>query len=951
MPKDLTALFSPKSVCVIGASRSPDKVGAIILKNIINSKYTGKIFPINPQSETINDLHCFPDVKSLPEIPDLAIIAIPASFVIETLSQIGEKGIKNVVVITAGFKEIGESGAKLEEDIVSIAKKYDLNLLGPNCMGFINNLSSINATFGQPVTQISNLRFITQSGAIASSLFDWCTSTGLGLSEFITLGNKAVLSEFDVLQYFYNQFQKNSAELYPTGLYLESITEGSEFLRITSEIAKNNPLFIIKPGKTKAAAIAMQSHTGAIAGEDSVLDAALTQAGVIRCLTLEDFFDVSRAFAWENAPTGPKVAIISNAGGPAVICADAVGNEGLELAEFDDTIKEQLTKVLPRFASVVNPVDVLGDALADRYAAAAEIILKTNKADSLVVILTPQVMTQIEKTAELIGNLKKYNKPIFCAFMGGSLIAHGEQKLNELKIPVFRFPERAIAAIGVMWRWKKHHDEQQLAVLTTAPEFEIKNDRAKEIISTARKNNQKTLDNFDANEILANSGILTPTTKVISNLTEAREFAEINSWPVVLKYSSPGLLHKKDVGGVVTDISNNWQLEIVWDNFQRKITTFDPDTREKIKVQIQKEILNGIEVIIGIKRDPTFGPVLLFGAGGTFAELIADRNLHLLPINLEQAKTLVDNSKIAKILKGYRGDPSYAMDKIYDFILRLAKIIELNPEISEIEINPLIVTLNHAWAVDGKVVLREGESKPISLPKFQLATTVSHTILASKFHYFVIEPSTPLIYKPGQYISVKVSNQRINLYSIAADEGLPAEVAGQNRFGLLIDTKPGGIGSKFFENLKSGDKITYLGPFGTFTFNPDDNSKNLLLMGTGSGIAPLRSLLDEILKKNQSQASINLYFGLRYPTDIFWNDYFQKLTIQNPNFKYNLVLSKPDDSYHGLTGHITNRVINDFPDASGCTAYLAGNKNMIDEATNLLLAAGCPSSRIYSEKF
>lgn len=944
MPKDLTGLFSPKSICIIGASRSPEKVGGIILKNIINSKYTGKILPVNPNSQTIDDLTCYPDIKSLPETPDLAIIAIPAPYVIDTINQIGEKGIKNVIVITAGFKEIGPDGEKLENDLLITAQKYNLNLLGPNCMGFINNLLPVNTTFGQPVNITGNLRFVTQSGAIAASLFDWCGSTGLGISEFITLGNKTVLSENDILQYFSEEFKKNPDEIHPVGLYLESISNGAEFLKITTEICKKDPVFIIKPGKTKAAAKAMQSHTGAIAGEDPVLDAALTQAGVIRAQTLEDFFDISRAFSWEKPPTGTRVAIISNAGGPAVICADAVVNEGLTMAEFDAQTKEQLINVLPRFASAVNPVDVMGDALADRYAAAAEIILKTDQADALVIILTPQVMTQIEKTAELIGDLKKYNKPIFCAFMGGSLIAHGEQKLNELKIPVFRFPERAISAIGVMRRWKKHQEEQSQTAVNGNGVFEVNNTKTREIISAAQNNNQKTLDNLDSDEILRTSGILTPPTQIVTDLNQAKDFAEINSWPVVLKLSSPGLLHKKDIGGVVTDISNNWQLEIVWDNFKRKIETLEPGLREHVKIQIQKDIINGVEVIIGAKRDPTFGPVLLFGAGGTFAELIEDRNLHLLPVNLEQAKSLVENSKIAKVLNGYRGEPPYAMDKIYDVILRLAKIIELNPEISEIEINPLIVTLNHAWAIDGKVVMREGEAKPIPRPQFKVATTISHTILAAKFHHFVFQPDTPLEFKPGQYLSVKVSNQRINCYSIAGQEG-------DGTFCLLIDTKPGGIGSKFFENVKADNKITYLGPFGTFVFKPDDGAKQLILLGTGSGIAPLRCMIDDLLVKKKITTPINLYFGLRFAPDIFWNDYFQKLTGEYPNFKYKLVLSQPDESWHGASGHITDLLKTDFPNASECGVYLCGNKHMIDEATTLLLGQGCPKERIYSEKF
>ncbi len=943
MSKDLQGLFSPLSVCVIGASRSLEKVGGIILENIINSKFTGKIYPINPNAQSIHDLPCFPDLASLPEVPDLVIVAIPASLVIAELEQIGKKGIKNVVVLSSGFKEAGIEGDKLEKDLINISKIYNLNVMGPNCMGFINNERPINATFGQSVDQPGNLRFITQSGAIAASIFDWCNKTGLGFSEFITLGNKAILNENDILQHFNSSFQRDAQEMHPIGLYLESISDGPEFLRITTDLGKTHPIFIIKAGKTKEAAKAIHSHTGVIAGEDSVIEAALSQANVIRCQTLEDFFDISRSFAWGNAPAGPKVAIVSNAGGPAVICADAIVNSGLTLSEFDDETKKQLTNVLPHFASVLNPVDISGDALADRYAAAAEIILKTDQTDSLVVILTPQVMTQIEKTAELIGGLKKYGKPIFCAFMGGSLIDQGEKKLNELKIPSFRFPERAINTIKIMWQWKKRQEEQKIQS-APSPAIEINNETAKKIIDNAKRNNEKALDNFEANEILKSFGIPTPATEIATELSQAKNFAEIHSWPVVLKLSSPGLLHKKDIGGVVTDISNNWQLEIVWDNYQRKITTLEPSIRDNVKLQIQKEILNGIEVIIGVKRDPTFGPVLLFGAGGTYAELITDRNLHLLPVNLQQAKELVDKSKIASILKGYRGQPAYALDKLYDCIVRLSKIIESNPDIAEIEINPLIVTLNNVWAVDGKIILREGIIKPIAAPPFKIATTLSHEILASKFHYLVFEPVKPLDFTPGQYISIKVSNQRLNCYSIATDEGA-------NKFGLLIDTKPGGVGSKFFENIKVGDKITYLGPFGTFTFKPDDGVKQIIFMGTGSGAAPLRCMIDNFIKNNSLKTPLNFYFGLRFTTDIFWHDYFQKLSEERPFIKYKLSLSQPDESWLGFTGHITEAIKTDFPDASDCAAYLCGSKHMIEEATEILLASGCPKDRIYSEKF
>ena len=711
MGKNLRSLFSPNSIAVIGASSSPEKVGAIILKNIIASKFPGNVYPVNPNAESINGLKCYPNAASLPEIVDLALIAIPAAVVNQVLNEIGEKGIRNVVVYSAGFKEIGSEGKILEDTLIQTSQKYGLNLLGPNCLGFVNKLCPVNATFGQTVHQDGNLRFISQSGALAASLFDYCNSTGLGFSEFITIGNKSVINENDILNYFLEKdaSSKIDDQKHPIGLYLESISNGKEFLEIASKLSQKNPLFIIKPGKTTAAVKAMQSHTGAIAGADNVLDVALNQAGIVRCDTLEDYFDLSRAFAWEKAPEGPRVAIVSNAGGPAVISTDAVLTQGLELVEFDDKTKEKLQQVLPRFASVIDPVDVLGDALADRISKACEIILRTNQAQSLVVILTPQVMTQIAKTAELIGNLaKKYRRPIFCSFIGGSLIAEGERKLNKYKIPSFRFPEQAISTIKFMWEWKKWQQQFSTKHISVNANIFItpeNNQKIRKIMKKAVCENQSSLDNFDANEILQLSDIPTPSTQMIVNLQEAKKFAQENNYPVVLKLSSPKLLHKADIGGVIKNILNDEQLETAMTNLDQKITKLSSDLQENISKQIQKNIIQGTEIIIGIKRDPIFGPVLLFGAGGNLAELIADRNLYLLPIDLESAKMLVEKSKIYKILKGYRGEAPFALDKLYDAIVRMGKIIELLPEVSEIEINPLIITQNDVWAVDGKVVL------------------------------------------------------------------------------------------------------------------------------------------------------------------------------------------------------------------------------------------------------
>ena len=959
MPKDLTALFYPKSVAVIGASRSPQKVGGIVLKNITESGFRGDVFPVNPNAKTINKLKCFKSVESLPSTPDLAVIAVPASLVVQIVEQAGQKGIKNVVVISAGFKEIGKEGAELEESLISTAKKHNIKLLGPNCLGFVNNLAPINATFAQPVNQIGNLRFISQSGAIASSLFDWFSASQLGFSEFVTLGNKADLNETDILEYFHGQSnntisslnQEGLSNVNPIGLYLESITSGSAFLSITSKITKKDPVLVIKPGKTEAAARAMQSHTGAIAGEDAILEAVLDQAGAIRCNTLEDFFDLSRAFAWEDVPAGPKVAIISNAGGPAVISADAVINEGLQLTEFDAATKEKLTEMLPRSASIINPVDVLGDALADRYTQAAEVILKAGKSDALLFNLTPQIMTQIEKTAETIGKLsKKYKKPIFCSFIGGELISEGEKILNKYRIPSFRYPERAIKAMGAMWRWKKHQEEAETVVEAAASEvihLEDTKNVIRQTIQRAVNANQKTLDNFAANEILKAVGISTPETMQTKSLQEALKFAEQNRWPVVLKLSSPGLLHKREVGGVITDILNKEQLDDAWHKLERKTEQLDEKIKSQMSFQIQKDIMGGVEVIIGVKHDLTFGATLLFGAGGTYAELISDKNLHLLPVDLAQAKKLVEKSKVYSVLKGHKDEYPYALEKLYELIVRVGKLAECMPEATDIEINPAIVTLNDVWAVDGKVVLREAEKKSApgpKGPKYMAATCTKHENLSTQFYYYEFEAEQDLNFEPGQYISVKVAADAIRAYSIAT-------YIDKKHFSLLVDTRPGGPGSQFFENLKVGDKLQYLGPFGTFKLKLDDGADQILFLGTGSGASALRCMIDAMLRDLKVTKPIKLYFGLTRVEEIFWQDHFEELKNKYPNFDYEISICEPDPSWPKPGCFITEPLGIEFTDASKCSAYLCGHRAMIADATELLLKNGCPKERIYTERF
>ncbi|MBI3887973.1 acetate--CoA ligase family protein, partial [Candidatus Microgenomates bacterium] len=749
------------------------------------------------------------------------------------------------------------------------------------CLGFVNNLCPINATFGQQIKTNGNLRFISQSGALATGLFDWCDANGVGFSEFITLGNKAVVNENDCLEYF-------AATPGPIGLYLESISDGKRFFDLTAKLSKTNPIFIIKPGKTTAAAKAMQSHTGSIAGEDVVLQTALDQAGVIRCEELEEFFDLSRALSWSLAPIGPRVAIVSNAGGPAVISADAIVKFGLKLASFSQETHDQLNKILPRTASGANPVDVLGDALADRYVAASEIAIGNPETDALVCILTPQLMTQIEKTAEMIGDLsKKYQKPVFCSFIGGSLVSQGEQTLNSYKIPSFRFPERAISTLAKMWKWRQYYYKPE-DFKCPANSFNFNLERSSEIINLATNESRGTLDNNEVNQLFLDAGINIPPAKIVSNFEEAINFSNDCGWPTVLKLCSPLLLHKTEVGGVIADINSPVEMESAWAKLETKV----------------KE--------------------------------------HLLPLDYEAAAKLVESSKIYPLLKGYRGEVPCALDKVYDVMVRLSHLALKLESVNEIEINPVIVTLNNVWAVDGKVVLKNGMTQNVNPPKFKMGTIKTHTNPGGNFHEFTIELDSPIKFLPGQYVSVKVADNRINAYSVASQ-------IDEKTICLLVDISPGGVGSKFFAEVKVGDKISFLGPFGTFKYVADTTSEKDIFVATGSGISALRFMVEEALKI--STKPIVLYWGLRFNNDVLWQNVFTDLAEKHPNFKFNLVLSKPDGSWAGLQGHVTDYLKVHFPDLSKNAVYSCGNKHFIIDATEVAKTCGCPPERIYSEKF
>lgn len=700
MRKNIESFFHPHSVAIVGASQSPDKVGAIALANVLHSGYRGHVYPINPKGGVIQGLPVYENLTAIGKSVDLVVIATPISTILPLIDEMGSLGIKNVVIFTAGFGELGKEGHLLEKEVLKRVQNYDMNLLGPNCLGFVTTTTPINTTFGQAIKEKGNLFLLSQSGAIASSIFDWCGSVGMGLSSAVTIGNKIDLNENDILSYWLTShkevisYRVGMAHVMPIGMYLESISNGNEFVRLCRKLVVSHPLFILKPGKSSEAKKAMQSHTGAIAGEDAVLEAALSHAGVIRCEGMEDFFDLTKAFSWEDAPKGPRVAVVSNAGGPAVISADLIASYGLTMSKLSKETQDKLDDVLPRSASLKNPIDVLGDALADRYEAALHAVLAEDQVDGLIVILTPQVMTQIEETAQVIGKLSKhYRKPILCAFIGGSRVAAGERLLNGFKIPVFRFPERAIYAFSKMWQW-----------------MEVKTAMAKESELKAPPISEKEIDVGSYGHVLSSLkevGVIAPPTVRVSTLDEAVHFFKKQKGKVVLKLYAPKLLHKKEMDAVIVNIETQSQLSEAFSRIRKSQDTVLKTLGVSSTVYIQRMEKIEIEMLVGIKTDSQFGKVLLFGAGGALSELISDRNMVLLPTSPRIIRETLEKAKVFKLLAGFRGENPYDVSAVVHAIYAFTLWVQKHPSIVEAEINPLIINRKGIFAVDVKTQIQE----------------------------------------------------------------------------------------------------------------------------------------------------------------------------------------------------------------------------------------------------
>lgn len=679
----LEKLFDPKSIAVIGASRQEGKVGHSVLKNLLQYGYPGKIYPINPKAEEILRTRTYSTIFAVEGEIDLAVVAIPSQFVPSILKDCVNRGIGAVVIISAGFKESGKQGLQLERELVETIKNSSIRVLGPNCLGIIDTASSLNASFAAGMPSPGNIAFFSQSGALCTAILDWALEEDVGFSKFISLGNKADIDEVDLLLTL-----ADDRETKVILGYLEGIENGVRFMEVAKEVSRKKPIIIIKSGRTQAGARAASSHTGALTGLDTAYEAAFRQCGIIRANTLQTLFDYAIAFAQQPLPRGPNLAILTNAGGPGIIAADAVENSILQMASFRENTISKLRKELPSNASIYNPVDVIGDAGADRYEKAMKTIVDDPGVDSLTVILAPQAMTKIKETAEVIRKISSAvpDKPIVSSFMGRLEVKQGIRILRSGKIPNYSYPERTISALEAMVKYRKWKETPSGKTLS----FKINKKKAEEIFTKAKEKSEANLSTEETREVLSAYGFSLPQRIVTETSREAISAANSLGYPVVMKIVSPDILHKSDVGGVKVGITEKSQVARSFEDLISNAKRFMPEALI-LGVTVEEMIAPGKEVVLGSSRDPSFGPLLMFGLGGIYVEVLKDVSFRIAPLTFNEAELMIKEIRSYPILKGVRGEEPSDLIAVRESLLRLSQLVTDFSEILEIDINPLMV--------------------------------------------------------------------------------------------------------------------------------------------------------------------------------------------------------------------------------------------------------------------
>lgn len=702
--RNLDKIFEPHRIAVIGASDTPTSVGYTVLRNLVGSGFRGVVYPVNSKREAVQGIQAYKDVPSLPRTPDLAVICTPATTVPAIVRQCGEAGTRGIVIISAGFREIGAEGRALEELVRMEQRKFDgMRILGPNCLGIMVPGISLNASFAAATPMKGHIGFISQSGALCTSVLDWALDEGIGFSYFVSVGNMLDVSMGDLIDYFGAATETRSIIL-----YIESISEAREFMSAARAFARTKPIVAYKAGRFAESAQAAASHTGAMAGVDAVYEAAFQRAGIERIFQIEDMFDCAELLARQQIPKGDRLAIITNAGGPGVMTTDALIARDGELAKISDETMQQLNEFLPICWSHGNPVDVLGDAPPDRFAKAVEIVLKDKNVDAVLVILTPQAMTDPTATAQAIGAVAggHSHKPVLAAWMGGRVVAEGIQLLNNAGIPTYNTPEKAVRAFMHLVSYARN-----LQILHETPkdiplEFTLDRHRLRGVFNTILTEGGEILSENVSKAFLEAYEIPVTRAQAARTADEAVEVAHRVGYPVVMKIHSPQITHKTDVGGVALNLASDEKVRATFEAMTKRAKEQRPDA-DIVGVTIQKMVSypNSFELIMGTKKDPIFGSVIMVGMGGVGAEVFQDRALGLPPLNEALARRMLESLKSWPLLRGYRGKPGVNIDRLIEVIMRFSYLVADYPEIKELDINPLLVTPEDVLALDARVVI------------------------------------------------------------------------------------------------------------------------------------------------------------------------------------------------------------------------------------------------------
>jgi len=703
--KKLDSIFNPRRIALLGVSNNPNSVGGITLRNLVSGGYNGVVYPVNPKREAVFGITCYPDVKSLPKVPDLAVIMTSAKIVPQLIRECGEAGIYGIIIMSAGFKEAGEEGRQLEEQVKAEKAKFPgMRVIGPNCLGIIVPGLNMNVSFANGMPEKGHVAFISQSGALCTSVLDWAYESKIGFSYFVSIGNSMDVNFGDLIDYFGQDPGTKSIVL-----YVESITEARTFMSAARAFSREKPIIVYKSGRFPESAAAAASHTGALASEDSIYDAVFRRAGLARVYDFGNIFDFTDLVGRKRIPKGNRLAIVTNAGGPGVMATDSLISWGGKLVKLSEETMDKLNDYLPPFWSHGNPVDVLGDATPERFAHATEIVLEDEEVDAVLVLLTPQAMTAPTETAEAIAKMAtKTNKTIMAAWLGGASMHEGIQIFNEAGISNYPTPEQAIRAFMTLSNYAKNLDllfetTKEVPLSFQYDRNDLREKYLKQVFPKA-----KILNEDDSKMLINDYGIDTTHPTPAYSEDEAVEISREKGYPVVLKIYSPDITHKSDVGGVALNIKDDEMVRATFRNMVKTAAEKRPDAKiEGVTVQRMVDTKDAVELILGTKKDPTFGTVMLVGMGGTSAELFKDKRLEFPPLNESLAQQMLESLQIYPLLEGYRGAPRKNIEKLVEVLIRMSYLAADYPEIKELDINPLIVTPTDAIALDARIVIDE----------------------------------------------------------------------------------------------------------------------------------------------------------------------------------------------------------------------------------------------------